>query len=186
MIKRLRSVRCSVTIEIEWVDTEVNTATSSGRNTGQSLLRTPRPGPILYHSCQCKMSLSHVWLQVCSSYSELGQLVSIASIAYFILLYNNRWSVIILQLHDSTCDHWWMVARSACELALYIKSIGYCCFICDWVCKNRPKMHKNWNPIYCWTACKPTLLHYLKIPDSFLLTVSNHKSTLQGLWSQGL
>ena len=24
-------------------------------------------------------------------------------------------------------------------------------FICDWICKNHPKLHKNWNPIYCWT-----------------------------------
>ena len=21
----------------------------------------------------------------------------------------------------------------------------------EWICKNRPKPHKKWNPIYCWT-----------------------------------
>ena len=24
-------------------------------------------------------------------------------------------------------------------------------YISDWICKNCPKSHKNWNPIYCWT-----------------------------------
>ena len=23
--------------------------------------------------------------------------------------------------------------------------------ICDWICKNRSKSHRNWNPFYCWT-----------------------------------
>ena len=23
--------------------------------------------------------------------------------------------------------------------------------MCDWICKNRSKSHKNWNPFYCWT-----------------------------------
>ena len=25
------------------------------------------------------------------------------------------------------------------------------CFICDWICKSCPKLHKKWNPIYSWT-----------------------------------
>ena len=29
--------------------------------------------------------------------------------------------------------------------------------LCVWICNNCPKLHKNWNPIYCWTPWTYTL-----------------------------
>ena len=53
-----------------------------------------------------------------------------------------------------------LVAHTEQEICAIIWTSLFCidktCFprpghICDWICKNWSKLHKNWNSFYCWT-----------------------------------
>ena len=41
-----------------------------------------------------------------------------------------------------------MLMQKLCDLRWLKHTYTY---VCDWIFKNWSKLHKNWNPIYCWT-----------------------------------
>ena len=54
------------------------------------------------------------------------------------------------------------------------------CFICDRICKNRSKSHRNWNRFYCWTlkltSCtnQKCLTHGYRWPSTLSQTAFFH------------
>ena len=88
--------------------------------------------------------------QPCSC--NIGSYKWLAWYAYFDV---HHFPMLHLNIHRCTfsCILEWGIH----DLCIVINSFDLRCkdvtllYVCDWICKNQSKSHKNWNPFYCLT-----------------------------------